>query len=274
MSADIAIDAAEAVRPPGAALSRAMQSSTTGSPPVRRSPRSTLDFNQRTRDAWVARLAASLPAGSRVLDVGAGACPYRPLFAHCAYFSHDFCQYAGTATGLMRERWEYGTIDYISDIVAIPASDASFDAILCTEVLEHVPEPIAALREMARIVRPGGRLFLSAPLGSGLHQQPHHYYGGYTPHFYRRILGELGLTIDAITPNGGFYRHLLQELRRAADLIQKQRRYSRLNPFYWLLRVGFRSLLPRWLERLDDESLIEEFTVGYHVEARKPGAAG
>lgn len=237
-----------------------------------RTPARPLDFNQRNRDAWVARMAASIPAGSRVLDVGAGACPYRPLFAHCRYFSHDFCEYAGTDDGLMRDRWTYGKIDYVSDITAIPAADASFDAILCTEVLEHVPEPIAALREMARLLRPGGRLLLSAPLGSGLHQQPHHYYGGYTPHFYRRFLGEFGLVIDAITPNGGFYRHLHQELRRAAVLIQKQRGYSRLHPLYWLLRVGFRTLLPRWLERLDAEQLIEEFTVGYHVEAHKPGA--
>lgn len=247
--------------------------------PTRRAPNSparapvhSLDFNQRNRDAWVARMAATIPAGSRVLDVGAGPCPYRSLFAHCRYFSHDFCQYEGTGEGPMRDRWTYGKIDYVSDITAIPAADASFDAILCTEVLEHVPEPIAALREMARLLRPGGRLLLTAPLGSGLHQQPHHYYGGYTPHFYRRFLGEFGLVIDAITPNGGFYRHLHQELRRAAVLIQKQRAYSRLHPLYWLLRIGFRTLLPRWLERLDAEQLIEEFTVGYHVEAHKPAA--
>ncbi|MBI5865088.1 MAG: methyltransferase domain-containing protein [Planctomycetes bacterium] len=234
-----------------------------------RSSENSLNFNARNRDKWVERMAASVPAGARVLDVGAGACPYKPLFSHCRYFSHDFCQYEGTAAGPLRERWEYGRIDYVGDITAIPAESESFDVILCTEVLEHVPEPIAAIREMVRLLRPGGRLLLSAPLGSGLHQQPHHYYGGYTPHFYRKFLGDAGLEIVAISPNGGFYRHLLQELRRAAELIQKHRRYSRWHPAYWLLQVGFRTLLPKWLARLDDEQLIEEFTVGYHVEARK-----
>lgn len=233
-----------------------------------------LNFNARNRDAWVQGVAASLPPGTRVLDVGAGPCRYRELFVHCEYFAHDFCQYAGTPDGLMTEQWRYGRIDFVSDITAIPAADASFDAILCTEVLEHVPEPIAALREMARLLTPGGRLFLSAPLGSGLHQQPHHYYGGFTPHFYRRFLDEFGFEVNEITPNGGFYRHLLQELRRAADLIQRDRGYSRLNPIYWLLRWGMRSALPRWLARLDDENLIEEFTVGYHVSAtRRPQAS-
>lgn len=229
------------------------------------------DFNQLHRDRWVAGVAARLAPGTRVLDVGAGTCPYRPLFAHCDYVAHDFCQYDGTQTGILRDRWHYGRIDLVGDVTAIPTPDESFDAVLCTEVLEHVPEPVRALGELARVLRTGGQLFLSAPLGSGLHQQPHHYYGGYTPHFYRRFLPEHGFEIAALTPNGGFYRHLLQEIHRAAGLIQKHRRYSRAHPAYWLLRLGFTRYFPRWLARLDDEQLIEEFTVGYHVEARKVG---
>lgn len=227
------------------------------------------DFNQARRDQWVADVAARLPSGTRVLDVGAGMCRYRPLFAHCDYVAHDFCQYDGTPEGVLRERWEYGPIDLVGDVTAIPTPDESFDAVLCTEVLEHVPEPIRALGELARVLRVGGRLFLSAPLGAGLHQQPHHYYGGYTPHFYRRFLPEHGFEIVALTPNGGFYRHLLQEMHRAAGLIQKHRGYGCMHPAYWLLKLGFGRYLPRWLDRLDDEQLIEEFTVGYHVEARK-----
>ncbi|MEW6252689.1 MAG: class I SAM-dependent methyltransferase [Planctomycetota bacterium] len=221
----------------------------------------------------MAGVAARLPPGTRVLDVGAGECRYRPLLAHCEYVAHDFCAYAGTAAGPLRESWNYGRIDLVSDVSAIPAPAGSFDAVLCTEVLEHVPEPIRVLAELARVLRMGGQLFLSAPLGAGLHQQPFHFYGGYTPHFYRRFLPACGFEIDLIAPNGGFYRHLLQELQRAAGLIQQQRRYSRLHPAYWLLRIGFRRLLPRWLAKLDDEQLIEEFTVGYHVEARKVRAA-
>lgn len=228
-------------------------------------------FNQRNRDAWVAGIASRLPAGTRVLDVGAGEGRYRHLFAHCDYQTQDFCQYGGTASGVLAESWEYAPIDYVSDITAIPVPDASFDVLLCTEVLEHVPEPIPALREMARILKDGGQLFLTAPLGSGLHQQPYHYYGGFTPHFYRKFLTELGFEIVNITPNGRFFRLLLQEVRRAGGIIQQHRRLRRWRLLYWLVRLGCCGRFQRLLSRLDDEIPIEEFTVGYHVEARKSG---
>ncbi len=231
--------------------------------------REIVDFNPRNRERWVRSVAVRLARGTRVLDVGAGEGRYRTLFAHCDYAAHDFCRYEGTHDGVLRQEWAYGPVEYVSDITAIPVPDGSFGAVLCTEVLEHVPEPVPALRELGRVLRDGGLLFLSAPLGSGLHQQPYHYYGGYTPHFYRRFLPECGFEVLRVDPNGGFYRHLSQELGRAAALIQQQRRYSRAHPLHWVLRLGFRRYLPRWLARLDDERLIEEFTVGYHVEARK-----
>jgi SAM-dependent methyltransferase len=236
--------------------------------------REIVQFNQRNRDRWVESVAARLPHDARVLDVGAGECRYAAWFTHCRYETHDFCAYAGTPAGALRDTWRYGQIDHVSDITAIPVADGGFDAVLCTEVLEHVPEPAGAIREFARILRPGGELFLSAPLGSGLHQQPHHYYGGYTPHWYRRFLNAAGFEVLRVLPNGGFYRHLLQELNRAAELIQAHRQYSRLHPAYWMLQLGFRRALPRWLAGLDDEHVIDEFTVGYHVEARKRGSPG
>jgi SAM-dependent methyltransferase len=229
-------------------------------------------YNQLNRDAWVAGVARSLPAGARILDVGAGPCPYRDLFAHCRYESQDFAQYEGTSDGPLKDDWRYGEIDYVSDVTSIPVPDESFDAVLCTEVLEHVPDPVGAINEASRILRPGGRLFLTAPLASGLHQQPYHYYGGFTPHFYRKFLPEAGLEIVSLTPNGGFFRHLMQEVSRAADLIAAKR-HRRWSPTDWLFRVVARVLAPVWLSRLDDAVFVEEFTVGYHVEARKRGSS-
>ena len=226
-------------------------------------------FNQANRDRWVAGVAERLPARTRVLDVGAGTCPYRALFSHCDYRTHDFCAYDGTTDGLLRDEWAYGEIDYVSDVSSIPVPDGSFDAVLCTEVLEHVPDPVAALRELGRITAPGGRLFLSAPLGSGLHQEPHHYYGGFTPHFYRRFLPESGFEIETIAANGGFFRHLLQEVNRAADVIELRSAYGRRHPVRFGVRLVARVLAPAWLSRLDDRVPVEEFTVGYHVEAVK-----
>ncbi len=222
------------------------------------------DFNQRDRDQWVIEKARSIPAGAKVLDVGAGTCPYRSLFSHCDYKAHDFEKYEGIKLG---GKSQYGTIDYSSDIVSIPVPDASFDVILCTEVLEHVPEPIEALREMSRILKPGGRLLITAPLGSGLHQLPYHYYGGYTPEWYRTFGGKFGLGIQEITPNGGFFHLLAQECVRAAHLIPESELLNRKDTDF--VRRLLADWLPQYLFQLEEHSLIDQFTIGYHVDAVK-----
>ncbi len=222
------------------------------------------DFNQRSRDRWVEEKAATLKPNSTVLDVGAGTCPYKKSFSHCQYTTHDFKAYTGEKLG---GTTEYGGIDIESDIVSIPVPDNSFDAILCTEVLEHVPEPIAALREMARILKPGGRIFITAPLGSGLHQLPFHYYGGYTPGWYEKFFAEFGLDPIEIIPNGGFHRLLAQECMRFAreipdccNLPEEQRDAL----------MGFmQETLPRFLFAVEEKSFNDQFTVGYHVEGLK-----
>jgi SAM-dependent methyltransferase len=228
-----------------------------------------LAFNLRSRDSWIAAQAASVAAGSRVLDVGAGSAPYRALFSHCDYRTQDFAQ-------LKDDQLRYGgyaPIDVVSEAHAIPVSDASFDAIICTEVLEHVPEPIAVVREFGRIVAPGGRLILTAPLGSGIHQEPYHYYGGYTPFWYRRFLEEAGFSSITVTANAGTLRHIAQETIRFARMTRPFRFaapwYGQLAwlPF-WLILAPILALgvplAAKLLDRFDRE---QRFTVGYHVTA-------
>lgn len=229
-----------------------------------------MDFNERARDQWVAEIARQLPAGTRILDVGAGPCRYRNLFSHCHYEAQDFAQYEGTAEGVNADpNWGYGELDYISDITAIPVPDGSFDAILCTEVLEHVPEPIRAIQEMARILKPGGRLFLTAPLGSGIHQAPYHFYGGYTPYFYQTMLPRFGIEVAELKPNGGFFKHYLQESGRAARLITEKQHFKRYSPIRLALGLLFLRLIPVIFFHLDDTYPVEAHTVGYFVSALK-----
>src|SRR5437762_2659378 len=52
-------------------------------------------------------------------------------------------------------------VDLVGSADAIPAPDAAFDCVLCTQVLQYVPDPAAAIREMRRVLRPGGVIFLS-----------------------------------------------------------------------------------------------------------------
>ena len=226
------------------------------------------DFNQRARDRWVREKAAQIPPGARVLDVGAGTCPYHALFAHCDYRTHDFKKYDGVKLG---NTTAYGKIDYVSEITCIPVPDASFDIVLCTEVLEHVPNPIEALREMTRLLRPGGQLLITAPLGSGLHQLPFHFYGGYTPAWYRHFGKEFGLDIVEITPNGGFFRLLAQECARVAWTWDRHGHLHGKDGE--IIRQLFNEWLPRYLFALEDRCFVDQFTVGYHVAALKRAAA-
>lgn len=223
-----------------------------------------VNFSAYWRDEWVAQKAASLPAGARVLDAGAGQCQYKHLFAHTNYQSQDFAQYGGTEQGPLQETWNYAPLDYVCDITQIPVDEGTFDAVICTEVLEHVPDPISAVKELCRVTREGGRLFISAPLGSGIHQEPYHFFGGFSPYFYQKYLAEFGFDVVEIKPLGGLLRHVAQEVHRAARTMEadsgvmtRERRYVMMD---WL---------PRLLSEMDDKHFVEQFTVGYLVEARK-----
>jgi SAM-dependent methyltransferase len=179
--------------------------------------------NESTRATWVEQTLAKIPSGSRILDAGAGEQRFRPLCSHLRYVSQDFAQYdgAGDGAGLHSAGWDVSQTDLVCDITAIPEPNGAFDAVMCTEVLEHVPDPIAALRELTRLVRPGGHLILTAPFCSLTHQAPYHFATGFSRYFYREHLSKLGFEILDLEENGNFFEYLAQETRRLRGLAKR-----------------------------------------------------
>lgn len=222
-------------------------------------------FNLVNRDEFIYSFSKSINKDQVVLDIGAGSAPYRNFFNHCKYITQD-------AMPLKPEQLRHGgysQIDIISDINKITLKNHSVDVIISTEVLEHVPYPIDAINEMIRILKPNGTLVLTAPLGSGLHQQPYHFYGGYTPFWYKLFLKDFS-EIE-IKPNGNSYNSIGQEILRLASFIKPSFRniFSILFlPLFILLIIcGFSiNLLSTVLYKFNPN---DDYVIGYHVIAKK-----
>jgi SAM-dependent methyltransferase len=181
--------------------------------------------NQVARRRWIEQVLRQVVSGSRILDAGCGEQQFRKYCSHLNYVGQDFAQYdgKGDGVGLQTEIWDHTTKvpDLICDITAIPEANASFDAILCTEVLEHLPNPVEALCEFARLLKPGGVLLLTAPFCSIAHFTPYYFSTGFSSYWYETHLSNLGFDIIELSPNGNFFDYLAQELRRLPSITRR-----------------------------------------------------
>lgn len=174
------------------------------------------DTNVEVKDEWIKKKLQSIEPGKKILDAGAGELKWKSYCKHLEYTSQDFAQYDGknNDVGLQSENWNYHDIDIVSDITEIPVPDQTFDAVLCTEVLEHVPNPNKALEELVRITKRGGVLILTAPFCSLTHMAPYHFCTGFNKYWYEENLKKCGCEIEECTRNGDFYSWLRQEIIR------------------------------------------------------------
>ena len=172
------------------------------------------DFTTRSRLADLGRwhvsrfvrdVAATLPPGTLLLDAGAGECAYKSEFRHCRYVSIDL------AVG--EEKWNYANLDTLGRLDHLPFREGTFDAILCTQALEHVEWPRESVSEFFRVLKSGGRLFLTVPMSHAEHQMPHDYFR-YTSAGLRSICAGGGFRRLEIVPFGGLFTRLAYELPR------------------------------------------------------------
>jgi SAM-dependent methyltransferase len=131
----------------------------------------------------------------RLLDVGAGNAPYRDLLpVGVEYFGVDV-EISGDF-GMSRRS---GVIYY--DGKKLPYDDGSFDHVLCTEVIEHVPDTTAFLLDLKRVLRHGGSLILTVPWSARIHHLPYDY-SRFTRFGLTELLKSAGFSGIAIKERG------------------------------------------------------------------------
>lgn len=131
---------------------------------------------------WLRHEAAAAHASCgrlRVLDVGCGVKPYYPYFA----------PFADSYVGL--DVVENPAAELLGGVEALPVPDASFDVVLCTQVLEHADDPARAVAELRRVTAPGGRVLASTHGVQVYHPSPHDYWR-WTHEGLRRLFADNG----------------------------------------------------------------------------------
>jgi SAM-dependent methyltransferase len=233
--------------------------------------RQTINSSQIYLERFLEQASASIPLGALVLDAGAGDCRYQPLFAQARYESADFCQ--------AEPGFAYAEVTYVCDLASIPVEDCRFDLVVCTQVLEHVPEPKAVLQELFRVLKPGARLWLTTPLFYAEHMAPYDYFR-YTRFGLDHLLRSVGFHIERVEPLEGYYGTLSYQLESGArNLPASPRLYGGgltgvataslallLKPLFFALSLFFARLDLRY-------KYSAELCKNYAVVARKRGDA-
>ncbi len=219
-----------------------------------------LDYTTRRFyvDEFYFQHASDLPPGSAVLDLGGDrvgkrgrfnidSYPYRVVYANLSYASSPHVQ---------------------ADVAQLPFLDGSFDAVICSEVLEHVPDPRPALSEAHRVLRSGGKLLACTPFLYRIHADPYDF-GRYTDHYWRNLLMGLGYCESKVERQGLFFSVMV-------DFWKQYLNQKRLPHPVWLALGRVMSGAETWARRHEDSPAVRKnlflasFTTGFGIVAAKP----
>lgn len=215
-------------------------------------------------DEFFQRHAGALPEGAEVLDVGGlkgkkrgrfdiSRLPLRVTYANVSASADP---------------------DILCDACEVPRPDASFDAVILAEVVEHLPDAPAALAEASRLLRPGGVLLATAPFMFRVHADPIDV-ARYTPQWWEAILAANAFGDITIERQGQLFSVMAELLRGWVYYLEGARkfwpgtretahalvRWARAQAFKWERVPGVR-----------DDAYYSSFALGYGVAARREGA--
>ncbi len=189
--------------------------------------------------------AAASHANGRLLDIGCGNKPYERLFA----------PYVESYIGTDIVQSDLGKVDIVCDAAKIPLEDASFQTVICTQTIEHVPDPFSVVKEANRLLKKGGTFIITGPMYWHLHEEPYDFYR-YTKHGFRHMLETNGFVHVEVISNGGKWALLGQVIIHTLP-----KWISNRKPFRWIVNeiFGF----------LDNKFFDDKNTMNYVCIAKK-----
>jgi SAM-dependent methyltransferase len=186
-----------------------------------------------------------------MLDLGCGNRPYRAWLTNIlTYTPYD-----------LDPRFSKPAV--VGTAARLPFRSYTFDSVLCTQVLEHVPTPWETVAEISRVMKSDGTLLLSVPQAWRLHEEPHDYYR-YTKFGLKYLVESAGMTLEKILPQGGVWVHV------GTSLVN----HIWVNPVHrktvaWVTRVIATFLINQFCEKAEKSSRNHADTCNYLLVAKK-----
>jgi len=151
------------------------------------------------------KLALQYAKGT-LLDVGCGRMPYKKEFLPCIdkYIGLDHPEVAKYYKGEEKP-------DIFADSTQIPLPSSSCDTVTCFQVLEHIPEPIKALKEMHRVLKKNGIIIISTIQYYPLHDEPYDFYR-YTKYGLSHLLHQANFVELKHKEEGNIFTLLFQSI--------------------------------------------------------------
>jgi SAM-dependent methyltransferase len=167
---------------------------------------------------YIARYAY-LPAQARILEIGCGTGHNLAMLARFGTVEGSELDPAARAVANARFNGTIGAarLPELHDI-----ADAAFDMVAILDVLEHVEDDVAALKSIARRLKPGGRILITVPQYQWMwtgHDTANHHFRRYGKAGLRRVIAQAGLKADHLTS----FNSLLFPLAAASRLVAKVR---------------------------------------------------
>jgi SAM-dependent methyltransferase len=200
--------------------------------------------NEAYRDEWVEtriKKYGYLLLSKTALDVGAGLQPYKHIFEALDfnYSSQDFDSYRPQEEknpGLQNLEWEYPKHDFVCDVLDIPDT-SKFDFVICTEVFEHVPDPVALIEKLSALTKSDGYILITVPFLSLMHQSPYWFSSGLSPFWFEFWAEKLNLEICELEVSGDYIDMMEQEVGRLLYFKKPMRGITRLSKLVKFLRL-------------------------------------